>query len=65
MKTNLRTLRGTRIVEVTDIQYYDGDKHRIAFIWGLTDRGTELQFKPESLFPRDERDRVIKEMGEG
>ena len=62
MEVALHTRHGTRIIEVTDIQYYSGDKGEVAFIWGVNERGHERQYKPDDLFPEAERNRVIKEM---
>ena len=62
MNANLSTKYGTRITEVTELQYFSGDKGEVAFIWGVNERGHERQYKPDDLFPEAERNRVIKEM---
>jgi len=62
METTLRTRYGTKIIEVTDIQYYSGNKGEVAFIWGVNERGHERQYKPDDLEPREEVEKVIKEM---
>jgi len=63
MNVTLRTRHGTKIIEVTEIQYYSGNKGEVAFIWGVNDKGHERQYKPDDLFPEAERNRVIGEMG--
>jgi len=65
MNVTLKTKYGTRIAEVTELQYYSDGKGEVAFIWGVNERGHECQYKPDDLEPQREVERVIKEMRKG